>query len=281
MKFAIISDIHGNVPALQSVLEDIKQWQPDKLIINGDVVSRGPYSDKVLDILRDFQADKVYLKGNHEDFVLFANENPLNQNEFDYHLRCFAQWTAQQLGESRLNEIQSWEDKFDYEINFEGKAPKTIHITHGSRMGNRDGIHFKLSEEELKEKEVHHSDVFVSSHTHLPMTRYLEQTLVMNTGSVGQPLDGDERAAYGRISIEKDTVVGEIARIRYDKEQAIADFHESGFLEHGGPVAQLIFLEHKHNKRCVGPFMHRYLEEIKAESISVVDAVEKYIKEIA
>lgn len=278
MKFAIISDIHGNVPALQSVLEDITQWQPDKLIINGDVVSRGPYSDQVLNILRDFDADKTYIKGNHEDFVLFAHENPLSETDYDYHLRCFAQWTAKQLSQQQLNEIEAWEENFDYQ----GHNPtKTLHVTHGSRIGNRDGIHLKLSEDELKEKEVHHSDIFISSHTHLPMTRYLEKTLVMNTGSVGQPLDGDDRSAYGKVVITNDSMSGEIARVRYDKKQAEMDFHESGFLDHGGPISQLIYLEHKHNRRIVGPFMQIYLEEIKSRKISIVDAVEKYLDKVA
>ncbi len=278
MKFAIISDIHGNVPALQSVLEDIEQWQPDKLIINGDVVSRGPYSDKVLEMLREFNpsnTDKFYLKGNHEDFVLFAKENPLDEDQFDYHLRCFAMWTAKQLGEDGLNEIKAWGENFDYQAT--SNPAKTIHITHGSRINNRDGIHLNLSEEELKEKEVHFSDIFVSSHTHLPMTRYLDKTLVMNTGSVGQPLDGDDRAAYGRITIEDTKITGKIARVRYDKQQADTDFHESGFLTHGGPVAQLIYLEHKHNKRIVGPFMQRTLNDIKEKKVSVADAVEKHL----
>lgn len=278
IKFAIISDIHGNVPALQAVLEDIEQWQPDKLVINGDIVSRGPYSDKVLDILQSLALDKIYLKGNHEDFVLFAHHNPIDKNQFDYHLRCFAQWTAKQLGAQKLDEIKQWGDNFDYSTC----APvKTIHITHGSRLSNRDGIHFNLSEDELKEKAVHHSDVFISSHTHLPMIRHLEETLVINTGSVGQPLDGDRRSAYGQLVIDDDKLWGNIARIKYDKEQADKDFHESGFLLHGGPVAKLIYLEHKHNQRFVGPFMHKFLEKIKAREISVKDAADIYIKDLA
>jgi len=276
MKIAVISDIHGNVPALEAVLEDIQRWQPDKLVVNGDVINRGPCSLKVLEMLHSCSEDKIYIKGNHEDFVIFTKENPVLEHEYNYHLRCFAQWTAEQVGQNWLDTIASWRDNYDISTS---RLEHTIHITHGSRMGNRDGIHVKLSEEELKNKQVHHSDVFISSHTHLPMTKYLDQTLVMNSGSVGQPLDGDERSAYARLYLENEVLVGEIARVKYDKEQAEKDFYDSGFMEHGGPICKLIFLEHKYNKRFVGPFMNRFLDGINSKAISVVDAVEEYIQQ--
>ena len=276
MKLAIISDIHGNVPALEAVLDDIQNWKPDQLIINGDVINRGPCSLAVLKMLDAYEGKKVYIKGNHEDFVIFSKNNLLQPHEFNYHLQCFAQWTAEQIGNDWLKKIANWRDAYDLFIE---QPDHSIHITHGSRMGNRDGIHVRLSEEELKNKKVHHSDVFISSHTHLPMTKYLDQTLVMNSGSVGQPLDGDERSAYARLYLKNNAMVGEITRVKYDKKQAEKDFIESGFMDHGGPVCQLIYLEHKHNKRCVGPFMRLYLDVINAKDISVVDAVAKYIQE--
>ena len=277
MKLAVISDIHGNVPALESVLDDIERWQADKLVINGDVINRGPCSLKVLELLRDFQGDKTYIKGNHEDFVIFSKANPVQKHEYNYHLRCFAQWTAEQVGNHWLDIITTWKDNYDYTLPHSNHS---IHITHGSRMGNRDGIHVKLSEEELKNKKVHHSDVFISSHTHLSMVKYLDQTLIMNSGSVGQPLDGDDRAAYARLYLKSDDLVGEITRVKYNKPQALKDFYDSGFMEHGGPVCELILLELKNNKRCVGPFMRQYLDAIHAQKISVEDAVRQYIQKL-
>jgi len=276
MKIAIISDIHGNVPALEAVLEDIALWQPEKLIINGDVVNRGPYSQKVLELLEGFHPETVFIKGNHEEFVLFAHENPVEKDQFDYHLQSFSQWTAKQLAPHWLDHIRQWYDNYDCKTN---GPEKSIHVTHGSPMGNRDGVHVRLTEDELKSKNVHHTDVFISSHTHLPMTKTFEDTLLINTGSVGQPLDGDSRAAYGRFFLLGNEPMGEIKRVVYDKQQAEKDFFESGFMEHGGPVCKLIFLEHKHNDRIVGPFMRQYLAAIKSRQISIFDAVKKFIEE--
>lgn len=274
MKIAIISDIHGNVPALSAVINDILEWQADKLIVNGDIVNRGPYSLSVFNMLQSLPIETILLKGNHEEFVIFAHENPVKVDQFNYHLRCFAQWTAEQLGESILKEIHAWPSH--HEISIDGKK-KQIHITHGSPLSSRDGIHANLSEAQLREKNIHVHEAFISSHTHLPMLRYLDNTLVLNTGSVGQPLDGNEKASYGKITVSNTEIRGEIARVAYDKEQADKDYFESGFLDHGGPVAQLIYLEHKYNRRVVGPFMRAYLTDINEKKVTVETAVNQYL----
>ena len=106
MKIAVLSDIHGNVPALQAVLEDIEHWQPDQVIVNGDIVNRGPYSLKVLQMLQGRQPEVTLLTGNHETFVLHAAEHPLLADDPRYELRRFAAWTARQLGDQVLNDIK-------------------------------------------------------------------------------------------------------------------------------------------------------------------------------
>ena len=64
----------------------------------------------------------------------------------------------------------------------------------------------------------------------------------------------------------------------YDKARAEKDFIESGFLDEGGPITQLIFLEHRHNTMFVGPFMHQYHDAIVAGKADATKAVDAYIK---
>lgn len=274
MKIAVLSDIHGNIPALESVLEDILQWQPDDVIVNGDVVNRGPYSLAALRLLSRILPQARLLSGNHETFVLYAADHPLQEADPEYDLRRFAQWTAEQLGPAVLEEIRLWRDHIDLEGLEHGSS---FHVTHGSRKGNRDGISLKTPDEELPGKLGTPRDLFVVSHTHKAMRRSFNGKLIVNTGSVGQPLDEDSRSAYGRFSFHNGQWQAEIRRVSYDKQRAERDFHDSGFLEAGGPIAQLIFREHRDNQMYVGPFMHEYLSSIKQGEITVAQAVEQYL----
>ena len=72
MRIAVLSDIHGNLPALRTVIADIDAWSPDLVVVGGDIVNRGPRSGECLDVLveRQWADGWRLLRGNHEDFVL-------------------------------------------------------------------------------------------------------------------------------------------------------------------------------------------------------------------
>ena len=276
MKLAILSDVHGNLPALTAVLDDIEHWRADQVIVNGDLVSRGPYS---LDCLRLLQArvpDARYLTGNHETYVLRCADEPADADSPTLDIDRFADWTVRQLG-SALDELRSWQDHLDMSDLDEGAS---VHITHGSRLGNRDGISARTRDEDLSAKIGAPRDLFVGSHTHKPLLRRFNGTLVVNTGSVGQPMDDDARAAYGRFRLQGGHWQAEIARVAYDKTQAERDFVDSGFLAEAGPMTRLIYLELQQSHAHVGPWRGLYLDAIKRREISVADAVEDYLKKL-
>ena len=156
----------------------------------------------------------------------------------------------------------------------------SLHITHGSRLGNRDGISARTREDELAGKLGEPRDLFIGSHTHKPLHRRFEGRLVVNTGSVGQPMDGDPRASYGRFELRSGGWHGAITRVSYDKAQAERDFDESGFLAEAGSIARLIYRELQESRAHVGPWRRRYLQAIKDRQISVSTAVEEYLAEL-
>ncbi|MCB0000669.1 MAG: metallophosphoesterase, partial [Anaerolineales bacterium] len=100
MKIAILSDIHGNLPALEAVADDIARWQPDQVIVNGDIVNRGPCSLDCLTFAQARAHDSAWhlLRGNHEDFVLGCGAPDSPRSGPNYDIIQFAHWAYEQLG---------------------------------------------------------------------------------------------------------------------------------------------------------------------------------------
>jgi predicted phosphodiesterase len=276
MKIAVLSDVHGNVPALEAVLEDIACWQPDEVIVNGDLVNRGPYSLAVLELLQRERPAARLLRGNHENWLLWSAEQGPQPESPTFEIDRFAHWAVVQLGEA-LAQLAGWEDHLDL-TDLEGGS---LHITHGSRLGDRTGIPPECEGEELRQRLGDPRDLFVSSHTHRAFRRDVDGNIVINTGSVGQPFDGDVRASYARLQLLDGRWQAGIERVAYDRERATADFESSGFLAEGGALTRLIFREFCEARMHVGPWRRRYLEAVKAGEIGVVESVERYLEEIS
>ncbi|MCZ7672815.1 MAG: metallophosphoesterase [Chloroflexi bacterium] len=101
MKIAILSDNHGNVPALQTVIEHIEAWQPDHVIFNGDAVNRGPKSLESWQIVQAKRQQNGWLmaRGNHEDYVLNHEKEDPHAIPVDYktQINQNSRWTHRQL----------------------------------------------------------------------------------------------------------------------------------------------------------------------------------------
>ncbi len=276
MKIAVLSDVHGNLPALAAVLDDIAGWRPDRVVVNGDLVSRGPYSLECLRLMQERFPAACYLTGNHETYVLRCADESADPNSPTLEIDRFADWTVAKLGPA-LEEIRGWGDHLDLTELDQGAS---VHITHGSRLGNRDGISARTPDGDLPAKLGAPRDLFVGSHTHKPLQRRFNGTLVVNTGSVGQPMDGDPRAAYGRFTLDNGRWQAHIGRVVYDKAQAERDFVDSGFLAEAGPMARLIYLELHQSRPHVGPGRQAYLEAVKLRQLSVTEAVERYLSAV-
>lgn len=272
MKIAVLSDVHGNIPALEAVLEDIARWQPDAVIVNGDLINRGPYSLDVLQLLQHEQPAARFLRGNHENWVLWSAEQGPRPDSTTFEIDRFAHWTVEQMG-TALHQVAAWDDYLDL-TDLEGGS---LHITHGSRLGDRLGIPPECEGEDLRQKLGEPRDLFVASHTHRAFTRRVEGNLLINTGSVGQPFDGDIRASYARLQFRGGHWQAENERVAYDRERAIADFERSGFFDEGGVLTRLIFREFIEARMHVGPWRRRYLDAIKAGEIGVAESVKRYL----
>ncbi len=276
MKIAVLSDIHGNVPALEAVLEDIERWQPDEVIVNGDLVNRGPLSLDALRLLQQRVPSSRMLMGNHERFVLSSVDNPSTPDQPTYELDLMAGWSARQLGDE-VESLRRFPTHIDL-TDLEGGS--SLHITHGSRLGDREGIHPETEGDELARKLGEPRALFVSSHTHRAFIRDFNGALVTNTGSVGQPMDRDTRASYARLTFRRGQWNAEIQRVPYHRERAEQDFRDSGFVAECGAITQLILRELREARAHVAPWRRRFLAAVKQREVSVGDAVAQYLLQL-
>ncbi len=276
MKITVFSDVQGNLPAMEVAVAHIRDWRPDLVVMNGDLVNRGPASDACLDLFRTLQDDEGWLplRGNHEDYVLHCDRHPPHSS-LDRAMRRFADWTAERLG-GRLEALRKWPDH----LCLQGPGDTWVHITHGSLLGNRDGISASVPDERLAQRVPEDTDLFVVAHTHKPLERDFRGTRILNVGSVGSPFDGDPRASYGQIEYRDGRWRMRIIRLAYDRQRTERDFHESGFLEQGGPLAEFIYQEWLRASLMMPLLRARYLQPIVQGEMALEQAVQEFLRNL-
>ena len=245
------------------------------VILNGDLINRGPKNLECLTLFNDMANSKGWLpvSGNHEEYVLYCADNP-PKNEIDAELRQFADWTANQLG-PEVYSIKDWPDH----LNLHGPESDTwLHITHGTLAGNRDGISPSVPDDKLHGKIPDDIDLFITAHTHKPLERLFEDRRILNVGSVGSPFDGDVRASYARLLFTNRSWHSEIIRLDYDRERMAKDCVESGFLEQAGPLAKIIYREWE-QAILLMPFWNRsYRQAVVNGEITLDNAVMEFLQ---
>lgn len=270
MKVAVLSDIHGNMPALQSVIAHIDAWAPDCVVVGGDIINRGPRSGECLDLVvaRHNTAGWHLLRGNHEEFVLDCGnpDQPLSGPAYD--MKRFAHFALAQVSD-RVDLLRTLPDAY------ERAAPNgdLLRIVHASMRSNRDGIYPMSVDEDIRRQIAPAPAVFVTGHTHRPLMRHIDNTLVVNIGSVGSPFDDDRRSGYGQFTWINGQWAAEIVRVDYDYAQIEEDYVQSGFLEQGGSLAQLMLVELRKARGLIHRWASQYEEAVLSGNLMLEDSV--------
>lgn len=275
MKLAVLSDIHGNWPALEATAADVDAWRPDLVLVNGDVVNDGPSNPACWRYVARRRQDDgwLLLRGNHEEYVAEWRNPATPRRGPAYDLIRLSRWTYEQLG-GRVEELAALPDQW------QTVAPDGSRLVamHGTLLGNRAGIYPFTSDEEARRRVVRGAAVFLTAHTHVPHVRALDGALIVNTGSVGIPGDGDGRAAYGRLTW---TRAGgwraAIARVAYDRATAERDYFTSGFLDEAGPEAELSLVQFRLSRDVRTRWAALFRERILREELLLAEAVEEWL----
>ncbi len=252
MRLAILADIHGNLHALEAVLADVERQHVDLMVVNGDLVNRGPNNLEVMARLQGLGLAATL--GNHDDLMRkwVARDPDLPNSWFGDPFWEGTAWCASQLARG------GWIDTLaamplTHRIALDG-APSVL-ISHGSPRHYREGYGHFLTDEIISEiVQMHPADVLVGSHTHRPMERRWGGHLILNSGAVGAPFNGDPHAQYLLLTLEEQSWLPEFRRVPYDREGALQAFHELNFLEEGGLSAHIFYLELEFARSFLTPF---------------------------
>jgi predicted phosphodiesterase len=252
----------------------MEAWKPDLVVVDGDIVNRGPRSADCLRLVTEKQKGDNWhvIRGNHEDYVIACSLPGSPQSGPEADLWRFAHWSYQQLEED-VTELLAMPDQFSLQL----ENGDEFRVVHASMRNNRDGIYRNSADSDLEEQIAPPPKVFVTAHTHRPLVRSLNDTLVVNVGAVGAPFDYDKRASYGRFVHGAAGWSADIARVEYDRDRTERDYVDSGFLEGAGPLAQLMLVELRRARGLIFRWADRYQDAVLAGAICMEESVRELL----
>lgn len=221
MRYALISDIHGNLEALEAVIVASKKDNVDRYLCIGDIIGYGADPKESLRLV-EFLKPQVIIAGNHE----WGVTGLLDLEYFNDEAARAVSWTKSILSDTEIDYIGS------FSLVYENKD---LTLVHGSLEIPEEFHYIRDKGDAYVTSKLMNSSVCFVGHTHIPGIFYSddgkmeqlksfkikmgpERKYVVNIGSVGQPRDGDSRASYALYDTEDSTV--EIKRVTYDVESA-------------------------------------------------------------
>lgn len=270
MRVAILSDIHGNLHALEAVLDHAERERPDALVVAGDVVIGAPDSLACWQLLRDRGTPLV--RGNHERYLLASAAGdpafePLNWAP--------ARWAAARFPAEALAEIAA------LPMTLQTQDAADLLVTHAAPDDDYAFIAPDTPEAEVRSlmAAVTGATTVVRGHHHLAFEHRFEDLHLISVGSTGLPLGGEPLAEYALVEAtpEGGWIVHH-QQVRYDLAGALAAFESSGYLEQAGPVARLFYHEVATARHHLKPFLTHYATWSAHQQLSMERALQRYLE---
>ena len=225
MRFALLSDVHANLPAFEAVLARIERRAFDAVYHLGDLVGYAPWPNEVVERVR---ADGIVgVAGNYDSTVATdykhcgCRYDDPHQEELS-HLSY--DWTRRHTSASAKGWLQTLPFRIDVRPLGGHVSGPTLTLVHGNQTlntvyvteGRPDAFLSKMGES----LGARSGDVVAFGHTHLAWHRVVDSVHFVNTGSVGRPKDGDPRAGFAAVEFDGAVVRVEFVRVEYDVERA-------------------------------------------------------------
>jgi len=197
MKNALVSDIHGNLPAFEAVLDDVPD-DVDQVVCLGDIVGYGPWPLEC--VRRVWQHCDVILQGNHDRE--FVDPEGYTDNRQAMKGLYYAQEKVKGRYREWLQNLPRKQDFLEGEVLLVHDHPEEV-----------DRYVMPRAFPEVRPYLDDYEACFLG-HTHIQHEAVIDDRLILNPGSVGQPRDGDSRAAYAVV--DTDSWETELCRVEYN-----------------------------------------------------------------
>ena len=227
--YAILSDIHGNMFALEKVIKDMSNYDIEKIILLGDLIDYGMQSNEVIDFINNNWKDRIICNiwGNHEKAILTNDYSGFSSERGVVSAKHTASLLSADSIKFLEEELVS-EGKFEFKVN-----DKKILAVHGSL---EDNYWKAISVDDLK-GDYSFYDIVLSGHSHYshfftmfydassPDRRNKHAVLFINPGSVGQPRNHNPAAQYALLDMNTLSVI--FKSVNYDVDSAMKLFDGS------------------------------------------------------
>lgn len=214
MRVAILADIHGNLPACEAVLEDIRHQAPDFIVAAGDLALRGAHPKETLELLAD-RCDSL-LMGN-TDCYLSGNYLGGAYRDKDHWKTNLLEWTRAQVGPPWVQKL----GQLPFSVRYSPRRGQDLYVCHANPRNLEESIEPTLEEPALRQFLAHLDVAAVAfGHLHFPYRRRLGRMVIADVASAGIPRDGDLRAVYGVFTYTPRGWRVQIRRVRYQVRKA-------------------------------------------------------------
>ena len=202
----MVSDLHSNLPALRAVLGRMRRLGVSRIICAGDLVGYYTFPNEVVGLAG--KAGIHSIAGNHDRAVVSGDHSNLNELA-----SLAARWTAGRLSAESLERLRRLKPRDRLEL-----GGRRMLLVHGSPRDDNEYV-FPSTPGNWPFRDLD-VEVLVMGHTHVQWQYRFGRTLVINPGSVGQPRDGDPRAAFATLET-RDLRVG-LHRVNYDQGPVVS-----------------------------------------------------------
>lgn len=220
MKVGIISDIHGNIKALEAVLQELKSKNIEKIIVLGDLIGGAPMSEEVVQKIMEIKDNLIIVKGNREKHMIEGLPEYIHDEKVKV--------TQEQLNAHKhlKDELSNKSKEFlhnlprELECELEGKKIYVSHYPLDKKGNFRKHIKKPNAQENEEMFSEIGADIYLYGHTHIENYNERNGKIYINPGALGCPGKTD-CAPYGILNIENDKVIYEQLYVKYDVQEVI------------------------------------------------------------